>query len=66
MVWINNEHYNAKSYPREAYGGAMCMCARCQSKNHHEHESMKSCPVCGAELPSGMNSCPACKWGGKK
>jgi hypothetical protein len=29
MVWVNNKHYNAKSYPREAYGGAMCMCARC-------------------------------------
>lgn len=29
MVRINTQHYNAKSYPREAYGGAMCMCARC-------------------------------------
>jgi len=29
MAWINTQHYNAKSYPREAYGGAMCMCARC-------------------------------------
>jgi hypothetical protein len=29
MVWVNDKHYNAKSYPREAYGGAMCMCARC-------------------------------------
>jgi hypothetical protein len=29
MVWMNNEHYNAKSYPREAYGGAICNCVRC-------------------------------------
>jgi hypothetical protein len=29
MVWINDKCYNAKSYPREAYGGAMCTCARC-------------------------------------
>jgi hypothetical protein len=30
MVWINNRHYNAKSYPREAYGGARCVCVRCR------------------------------------
>jgi len=29
MVWVNDKHHNAKSYPREAYGGAMCICARC-------------------------------------
>jgi hypothetical protein len=30
MVWVNNKYYNAKSYPHEAYGGAMCMYARCK------------------------------------
>jgi len=30
MVWVNNKHYNAKSYPYEAYGGAMCTCAACK------------------------------------
>jgi hypothetical protein len=29
MVWVNDKHYNAKSYPREAYGGAICNCVRC-------------------------------------
>jgi hypothetical protein len=36
MVWINNEHYNAKSYPREAYGGAMCLCARCAKSRENK------------------------------
>jgi hypothetical protein len=29
MVWMNNEHHNAKSYPPEARGGAICNCVRC-------------------------------------
>lgn len=36
MVWINNQHYNAKSYPKEAYGGAICMCPDCMQRRHSE------------------------------
>jgi len=57
MVWTNNEHYTAKSYPYERYGGEMCTCTRCQ-----DHTLIKNCPVCGEKLPSGMQGCPSCKW----
>jgi len=36
MVWVNNKHYNAKSCPPEARGGAMCTCARCRSRRRRE------------------------------
>jgi len=42
MVWINNRHYNAKSYPPEAHGGAICVCARCKKSSRDIKRCRKS------------------------
>jgi len=70
MVWINDKGYDAKSYPVEARGGAICMRSK-RGKDREEkiriaarrrYKSIKKCPVCGSELPPDMSGCPACKW----
>jgi hypothetical protein len=58
MVWINNKHYNAKSYPKEARGGAMCNCKKCRKYT----EEPLVCPVCGCKVLSGATSCCSCGW----
>jgi len=39
----------------------------CYFKVYNKKQTKSHCPVCGSELPPGMNSCPTCNWrGGKK
>jgi hypothetical protein len=68
MVWINNEHYNAKSYPPGAYGGAICMCARCQKSRedvarlNKERNHLQEVLIRMADALTDDNKCAGGPW----